>query len=114
MSQAAWRDLWKLRRRDPVWMVHVREMFEERSTFLALALEREGYGEMTPFLMPSEGGSVGPTRAEREQAIRADAEATRRSELAALCRTYPGEAAALTEVFEAWAVSSACSWRTQA
>jgi hypothetical protein len=92
-------------------MVKVRALFEERSTYLALAAESEGYGELTPYLLPSEGGPVGPTLAEREQAILASAEATSRAEFAALCETYPNEAAALTEVFEVWSVSSSRTWQ---
>lgn len=111
MSSIDWRPLALLRRRDPVFGVEVRALFEMRSHGISLAVIREGYGESTPFLVPLDlGAPPPPTRAQQEEMLHRDAEAWSRRELEALCATYPTEAGILRAVFAVWANEPERPW----
>jgi len=65
----------------------------------ALALAREGYGELTPYLLPLEPDT--PRVDEREAAIRRFEE-ERREEIAALEASAPKATVGVREAWEAW------------
>jgi hypothetical protein len=109
MSDVDWTPLLELRPGDRVWRERVRELFELRCVMYEAALEREGYGEMTPLLIPDEAPE-GPPVEERVASVYRGGEALARLELRALQRDYRLQAKILGETFEAWARAPGRPW----
>jgi hypothetical protein len=109
MSDVDWTPLLDLRPGDRVWRERVRELFELRCVMYEAALEREGYGEMTPYLVP-EDVVEGPPVEARVEAVYRGGEDLARAELRALQRDYRLQAKVLGETFDAWARAPGRPW----
>lgn len=89
-------------RAERAWQADVAALYDTDSLFYALCLIDEGYGEMTPHLLPLEETQVVRTRAEQRRAEMEDFARDRRARLARLIERRPEEGRAAAEAWEAW------------
>lgn len=90
------------RHRDRDWEAEVAALYKSDSLFQSLSLLREGYGELTPFLLPRREGERVRSRADEEREIYDWHETQCRERLALLIEARPEAGRALVAPWEAW------------
>jgi hypothetical protein len=87
------------RGRDRDWSAEVEALRATKSLDMELAVIYEGYGDLTPYLLPDERG---PSRAEQGAAAYAGFEQEQRERLSVLSEARPEAAVVIAREWESW------------